>query len=149
MFDTTAISKILPHRWPMLLVDRITDIKIGQEVRGYKNVSISDQVFLGHFPDHPIYPGVLILEGMAQTGGVLAFLSMVEGENKVNPEEKVVYFTGIDEAKFKRPVRPGDRLEYLMQVVKNRGNMWVFAGSAYVDGSLAAQASLKAMIVDK
>lgn len=146
MFDVMHIQKILPHRYPFLLVDKITELEKSKVVKGYKNISISDHVFLGHFPDHPIYPGVLILEGMAQTGGVLAFESM---EDKVDPSTKVVYFTGIDEAKFRSPVRPGDRLDYVMEVVKNRGNMWVFKGSAYVDGNLCAEATLKAMIIDK
>lgn len=146
MIDIMQIQAILPHRYPLLLVDKITHLEIGKIVRGYKNISISDQVFQGHFPGHPIYPGVLILEGMAQTGGVLAFKSMDEA---VNPAEKVVYFTGIDRAKFRSPVRVGDRLEYEMSVIKNRGTMWIFDGKAFVDGSLVAEAELKAMIIDK
>lgn len=146
MFNVMQIQEILPHRYPFLLVDKITELEKGVVVRGYKNITISEQVFLGHFPNHPIYPGVLILEGMAQTGGVLAFESM---EDKVNPKEKVVYFTGIDKAKFRNPVRPGDRLEYEMRVVKNRGNLWIFEGKAFVDGALVAEAELKAMIMDK
>ncbi|TKX28398.1 3-hydroxyacyl-[acyl-carrier-protein] dehydratase FabZ [Campylobacter sp. MIT 12-5580] len=146
MIDVMQIQAILPHRYPFLLVDKITELKIGELVKGYKNVSISDQVFMGHFPDHPIYPGVLILEGMAQTGGVLAFESM---DDKVNPKEKVVYFTGIDKAKFRNPVRPGDKLDYEMCVVKNRGNLWIFEGKAFVEGALVAEAELKAMIIDK
>lgn len=140
------IQEILPHRYPFLLVDKITHLEKSVIVKGYKNISISDSIFTGHFPGHPIYPGVLILEGMAQTGGVLAFESMDE---KVNPKEKVVYFTGIDGAKFRNPVRPGDRLDYEMTVVKNRGNMWIFTGKAFVDGALVCEAELKAMIVDK
>ncbi|MBF7048540.1 3-hydroxyacyl-ACP dehydratase FabZ [Campylobacter volucris] len=146
MIDVMQIQKILPHRYPFLLVDKIVELKIKEVVKGYKNISISDHVFLGHFPDHPIYPGVLILEGMAQTGGVLAFESM---EDKVDPSSKVVYFTGIDKAKFRNPVKPGDRLDYEMRVVKNRGNMWIFEGKAFVDNQLVAEAELKAMIVDK
>ena len=146
MIDVMQIQKILPHRYPFLLVDKIVELKIKEVVRGYKNISISDHVFMGHFPDHPIYPGVLILEGMAQTGGVLAFESM---EDKVDPSSKVVYFTGIDNAKFRNPVKPGDRLDYEMSVVKNRGNMWIFQGKAFVDNQLVAEAELKAMIVDK
>ena len=115
-------------------------------MRGYKNISVSDQVFQGHFPGHPIYPGVLILEGMAQTGGVLAFKSMTQ---QVNPAEKVVYFTGIDKAKFRSPVRVGDRLDYEMSVVKNRGALWVFEGKAFVENALVAEAELKAMIMDR
>ncbi|ASQ29819.1 3-hydroxyacyl-[acp] dehydratase [Campylobacter avium LMG 24591] len=146
MMDAMQIQAILPHRYPFFLVDKITELKIGEVVRGYKNITINEQVFMGHFPGHPIYPGVLILEGMAQTGGVLAFESM---EDKVNPKEKVVYFTGIDKAKFRNPVRPGDRLDYEMQVIKNRGNMWIFQGKAFVDNALVAEAELKAMIMDK
>lgn len=146
MINVSQIQEILPHRYPFLLVDRIVDLKKNEIVKGYKNISISDPIFLGHFPDHPIYPGVLILEGMAQTGGVLAFESM---DDKVDPKSKVVYFTGIDGAKFRNPVRPGDRLDYEMKVVKNRGNMWVFKGQAFVDKNLVAEAELKAMIVDK
>ncbi|TXE87612.1 3-hydroxyacyl-ACP dehydratase FabZ [Campylobacter volucris] len=146
MIDVMQIQKILPHRYPFLLVDKIVELKIKEVVKGYKNISISDHVFLGHFPDHPIYPGVLILEGMAQTGGVLAFESM---EDKVDPSSKVVYFTGIDKAKFRNPVKPGDRLDYEMRVVKNRGNMWIFEGKAFVENQLVAEAELKAMIVDK
>ena len=144
--DAMQIQAILPHIYPFFLVDKITELKIGEVVRGYKNITINEQVFMGHFPGHPIYPGVLILEGMAQTGGVLAFESM---EDKVNPKEKVVYFTGIDKAKFRNPVRPGDRLDYEMQVIKNRGNMWIFQGKAFVDNALVAEAELKAMIMDK
>ncbi|WP_297193545.1 3-hydroxyacyl-ACP dehydratase FabZ [uncultured Campylobacter sp.] len=146
MMDAMQIQGILPHRYPFFLVDKITELKIGEVVRGYKNITINEQVFMGHFPGHPIYPGVLILEGMAQTGGVLAFESM---DDKVNPKEKVVYFTGIDKAKFRNPVRPGDRLDYEMTVVKNRGTLWIFEGKAFVDGSLVAEAELKAMIMDK
>lgn len=146
MMDAIQIQGILPHRYPFFLVDKITELKIGEVVRGYKNITINEQVFMGHFPGHPIYPGVLILEGMAQTGGVLAFESM---DDKVNPKEKVVYFTGIDKAKFRNPVRPGDRLDYEMTVVKNRGTLWIFEGKAFVDGSLVAEAELKAMIMDK
>ena len=146
MINVTQIQEILPHRYPFLLVDKITELKIGEIVKGYKNISISDPIFIGHFPNHPIYPGVLILESMAQTGGVLAFESM---DDKVDPKSKVVYFTGIDGAKFRNPVRPADRLDYEMQVVKNRGNLWVFKGRAFVDENLVAEAELKATIVDR
>ncbi len=115
--------------------------------KAYKNVSISEFVFQGHFPDHPIYPGVMILEGMAQAGGVLALKS-----SKLTQEEmknKVIYFMSIDKAKFRHPVRPGDRLEYELEVVKMRSNLITLDGKAYVDGKLCTQAELKAMIVDK
>lgn len=147
VLDVMAIQKILPHRVPFLLVDRITEIKQGEYVKGYKNISISEPVFAGHFPDHPIYPGVMILEGMAQTGAVLAFYDPNNTEGAF--ENKVVYFMSIDGAKFRKPIRPGDRLDYLLTLVKHKGNVWVFKGEAFVDNVLACEAELKAMVVDK
>ncbi|HHO42650.1 MAG TPA: 3-hydroxyacyl-ACP dehydratase FabZ [Epsilonproteobacteria bacterium] len=147
IYSVTDIQKILPHRYPFLLVDRITELKKEELVIGYKNISISEPVFQGHFPDHPIYPGVMILEGMAQAGGILAFESMEM--SKEEAAQKVVYFMSIDRAKFRSPVRPGDRLEYHMHVVKHKGSIWVLEGKAYVDGNLVSEAELKAMIVDK
>ena len=144
--DVLEIQEILPHRYPFLLVDRVESLEIGKEIRAYKNVSISEPVFQGHFPGHPIYPGVMILEGMAQAGGILAFAKTGDKEEIKN---KVFYFTGIDKAKFKRPVRPGDKLEYVVKVLKNRRSMWVFEGKAYVNNELASEAELKAMVVDK
>jgi 3-hydroxyacyl-[acyl-carrier-protein] dehydratase len=144
--DVLQTQEILPHRYPFLLVDSVESIEIGKEIKAYKNVSISEPVFQGHFPDHPIYPGVMILEGMAQAGGILAF---AESGNKEDIKNKVFYFTGIDRAKFKRPVRPGDKLEYVVTVLKHRRAMWVFDGKAYVNGELASEAELKAMVVDK
>ena len=146
--DITEIMKILPHRYPFLLVDRVNDIEVGKSIKAYKNITINEEVFLGHFPDHPIYPGVMIIEGLAQAGGILAFHSISE-EEQTNSNQKVVYFTAIDKCKFRTPVKPGDRLEYQIEVIKNRGAMWVFDAKAFVDGKLATQAELKAMIVDK
>jgi len=148
LYNVVEIQKILPHRFPFLLVDRITELKPSEFIKGYKNVSISEPVFQGHFPDHPIYPGVMILEGMAQAGGVLAFKSM--GEMTAEElEAKVVYFMSIDKAKFRAPVTPGDKLDYHISVMKNKGPVWQFEAKAYVDDKLVAQAELKAMIVDK
>ena len=147
MMDVVEIQKILPHRYPLLLIDRVTDIVNNEKLLGFKNVSIGEQVFEGHFPGHPIYPGVMILEGMAQAGGILAFKSMNMTEEEA--AEKVVYFMSIDKAKFRAPVRPGDRLEYDISVVKNKGAIWVLQGKAYVDGNLVSEAELKAMVVDK
>ncbi len=146
--DVTQISEILPHRYPFLLVDRITDVNLNEGIEGYKNISISDQVFLGHFPGHPIYPGVLIIEGMAQAGGVLAFLSAA-GDDQKAFADKVVYFMSIDKAKFRQPVKPGDKLIYKMRVIKHKGAIWSLEGKAYVDEKLVAEAELMAMIVDK
>ncbi len=147
MMDVVEIQKILPHRYPLLLIDRVTDIVNNEKLLGFKNVSIGEQVFEGHFPGHPIYPGVMILEGMAQAGGILAFKSMDMTEEEA--AEKVVYFMSIDKAKFRNPVRPGDRLEYEISVVKHKGAIWVLQGKAYVDGNLVSEAELKAMVVDK
>jgi len=148
IIDVVEIQKILPHRYPFLLIDRVTSLSEGESLVGYKNVSISEPVFEGHFPGHPIYPGVMILEGMAQAGGILAFKSMGDlTEEEV--KNKVVYFMSIDKAKFRNPVRPGDKLEYHVKVLKHKANIWVLEGKAYVDGVLASEAELKAMIVDK
>jgi 3-hydroxyacyl-[acyl-carrier-protein] dehydratase len=149
LYDITDIQKILPHRYPMLLVDRITDLEKGTSIEGYKNISISDQVFQGHFPGHPIYPGVMILEGMAQAGGILAFKSLEDADQKDALENKVVYFMSIDKAKFRAPVKPGDKLVYKIEVSKHRGAVWQFEAKAFVDEKIVSQAQLKAMIVDK
>jgi len=147
MIDVVEIQKILPHRFPFLLVDRVTELNTNESLTGYKNVTIGEQIFEGHFPGHPIYPGVMILEGMAQAGGILAFKSMdLTEEDAAN---KVVYFMSIDGAKFRNPVRPGDRLEYRMKVIKHKGAIWILEGKAYVDDKLVSEAELKAMIVDK
>ncbi len=147
-FNVVEIQKILPHRYPFLLLDRVTGLEKGKYIEGYKNVSISEPVFQGHFPDHPIYPGVMIIEGMAQAGGVLAFKSYNEDEQK-DIENKVVYFMSIDKAKFRSPVTPGDRLVYKLSVIKHRGAIWQLDAKAFVDDKLVAEAQLKAMIVDK
>lgn len=148
MIDVVEIQKILPHRYPFLLIDRVCELEAGKSVKAYKNVTIGEQIFQGHFPGHPIYPGVMIIEGMAQAGGILAFKS-VEDTSNMSIENKVVYFMSIDRAKFRNPVRPGDRLEYRLEVLKHKGNIWVLDGQAYVDDKLVAEAELKAMIVDK
>ena len=147
MFDVMQIQKILPHRYPFLLVDRVIDMVESKSIVAYKNVSISEPVFQGHFPDHPIYPGVMILEGMAQAGGILAFKSSNMSDEEI--ENKVVYFMSIDRAKFRNPVRPGDKLEYKIEVLKMRKTLIVLDGKAYVGDKLIAEAELKAMIVDK
>jgi len=148
LFDVVEIQKILPHRYPFLLVDRITKLEKSASIEGYKNVSISEPIFQGHFPDHPIYPGVMIIEGMAQAGGVLAFQSY-DTENQQEMDNKVVYFMSIDKAKFRSPVTPGDQLIYKLTVLKQRGAVWQLDAKAFVDDKLVAEAELKAMIVDK
>jgi 3-hydroxyacyl-[acyl-carrier-protein] dehydratase len=148
LYDVVEIQKILPHRYPFLLLDRVTKIEKGVSIEAFKNVSISEPIFQGHFPDHPIYPGVMIIEGMAQAGGVLAFKSSSEEEQE-EAANKVVYFMSIDKAKFRSPVTPGDQLVYKLTVLKQRGAIWQLDAKAYVDDKLVAQAELKAMIVDK
>ena len=145
VFDVEQIQKMIPHRYPFLLVDRITDVKNGEFVEGYLNTSITNQVFQGHFPGHPIYPGVLIIEGMAQTGAILPFTVM----DKDELNDKVVYFMSIDKAKFRKPVKPGDKLVYKVSTIKHRGKIWQLKGEAYVDGELVSEAELKAMIMGK
>ena len=147
IMDVMEIQEILPHRYPFLLVDRVTDIVSNETLIAYKNVSISENVFQGHFPGHPIYPGVMILEGMAQAGGILAFKSM--DMSKEEAATKVVYFMSIDKAKFRAPVKPGDRLEYRISVIKHKGAIWMLKGEAFVDDKMVSEAELKAMIVDK
>ncbi len=147
MLDVVEIQKILPHRYPFLLIDRVTQMNEGKDIIGYKNVSISEPVFEGHFPGHPIYPGVMILEGMAQAGGILALKSSGLTDEEI--KSKVIYFMSIDGAKFRVPVKPGDKLEYRIEVLKLRKTLIVLGGKAFVDDKLVAEAELKAMVVDK
>ena len=147
MLDVVEIQKILPHRYPFLLVDKVLSMTEKESIVAYKNVSISEPVFQGHFPDHPIYPGVMILEGMAQAGGILALKS--SGLTSEEIKQKVIYFMSIDGAKFRSPVKPGDRLEYRIGVKKLRKTLIVLDAKAYVDDVLVTEAELKAMVVDK
>ena len=141
--NTLEIMKLLPHRYPFLLVDRIIRFEAGTGVTGIKNVTINEPFFEGHFPDHPIMPGVLILEAMAQVGGVYALLAKEVGENQVP------YFVGIDNAKFRKPVLPGDVLKLELTLLKARRGIYHFSGKAMVDGKLVAEAELKATFADK
>ena len=140
--DISEILKILPHRYPFLLIDRIIGFEAGKSAKGIKNVTINEPFFQGHFPGHPIMPGVLILEAMAQVGGILAFKS-------ANVSNKVVYFMGIDKARFRKPVLPGDVLTLSLEVAKTRGNIWSFRAEAHTDSKLAAEAELMATIVER
>ncbi|HBG46591.1 MAG TPA: 3-hydroxyacyl-[acyl-carrier-protein] dehydratase FabZ [Deltaproteobacteria bacterium] len=142
MIDTREIMNILPHRYPFLLIDRILELDPGKSARGLKNVTINEPFFTGHFPGHPIMPGVLIIEAMAQVGGVLAFKS-------ADVSNKVVYFMGIDKARFRKPVVPGDTIEFALNVTKCRGTIWAFKGEAFVAGALVAEAELLATIMEK
>ncbi len=143
MFDIARIMASLPHRYPFLLVDRILEVEGDRRVVGLKNVSINEPFFQGHFPAHPIMPGVLIVEAMAQTGGVL-MLSQLD-----DPDSKVVYFMALDDVKFRRPVVPGDQLRMEVDVVQNRGSTVRLAGKAFVEGQLVAEAGMLARVVDR
>lgn len=143
VLNTLDIMKLLPHRYPFLLVDRITEFEDGKRIVGTKNVTINEPFFQGHFPGHPIMPGVLILEAMAQVGGIYAFLAKQVGENQVT------YFLGIDRAKFRKPVLPGDVLQLDMELLKTRRGIFCFKGKALVDGKLVAEAELKATFMDQ
>jgi len=138
------IIRILPHRYPFLLVDRITEMEAGKRVVGLKNVTANEPFFEGHFPGNPIMPGVLILEAMAQVGGVLALLSVPGALD--DKEKSGVYFMAIDKAKFRRPVVPGDQLRLELEALCTGSRVWKMAGKAFVGEALAAQAELTAAI---
>jgi 3-hydroxyacyl-[acyl-carrier-protein] dehydratase len=144
------IKKIIPHRYPFLMIDRIENLVDGKSCVAFKNVSNNDWFFTGHFPDYPIMPGVLIIEAMAQAAGVLAFSTLMK-EGILQPgESKFVYFTSIEQVKFKRPVFPGDTLKINVALSQRRGNkFWKFTGSGYVGDELADTAEFMAMIPDE
>ena len=141
--DLQDILKILPHRYPFLLIDRITEMVRTKRIVALKNVTVNEPFFQGHFPTFPIMPGVLVVEAMAQAGGVLLLTEFPDRE------QKLLLFTGIDKAKFRRPVVPGDTLEYHMTKIRRRGNMWWFRGEAKVAGQVVAEAELGALLVDE
>ncbi len=141
--DILRIMDVLPHRYPFLMIDRIIDMREGRQAIGIKNVTINEPFFQGHFANRPVMPGVLIIEAMAQTA--VALVALAEG---INPKDKMAFFMSIDNARFRRPVVPGDRLEIPVELVKTRGAVWKFHGRALVDGELAAEANFAAMAVD-
>jgi 3-hydroxyacyl-[acyl-carrier-protein] dehydratase len=141
--DSVELMTLLPHRHPFLLIDRLTDVVLGESATGIKGVTMNEHFFLGHFPGRPIMPGVLIVEAMAQTAGALVVKSMGGP-----PSGKLVYFMSVDNCKFRRPVLPGSLLRIPVVKERNRGAVWKFAGKALVDGHLMAEASFTAMIVD-
>ncbi len=143
MAEIQDIMKVLPHRYPFLLVDRILEVEPGKRIVGLKNVTINEPFFPGHFPGHPVMPGVLIVEAMAQTGGMM-LMDAVE-----DPESKVVYFMSLDNVKFRKPVVPGDQLRMELEMLKFRGKTCRMRGVAYVEGQPVAEAEMMAAIMDR
>lgn len=138
------ILKILPHRYPFLLVDKILECKLGESIKGFKNVTINEPFFQGHFPGQPIMPGVLILEAMAQVGGILAYLS-----NEEEMKNRLFYFIGLDRVRFRKTVVPGDQIIFDLTMLKRKMKMYIMAGRATVDGKLVAEAELMAAMSDE
>ena len=141
MLNVMDIQKILPHRYPFLLVDRVIEIEPNKKAVGIKNVTFNEPFFQGHFPGNPIMPGVLVVEAMAQVSGILAMHEGAKGRS--------VYFMSIDKAKFRKPVVPGDQLRFEATVLQKRNNVWKFAGQTLVDGKVVAEAEFKAMISEE
>ena len=137
--DIVEILNTLPHRYPFVMVDKIVSMEIGNEIVGLKNVTINEPFFQGHFPGRPVMPGVLILEGMAQVGGIMAFYS-----NPAAIGEKLLFFAGIDKARFRRPVVPGDQLILKLQLVRPKRSLMMMAGQAFVGDKIVAEAELMA-----
>lgn len=142
--DISRVMQMIPHRYPMLLVDRVVDMRRDQSAVGIKNVTINEPYFQGHFPTRPVMPGVMIIESMAQTAAVLVV-------HTLGPESegKLVYFMTVDDARFRRPVVPGDRMHIHVTRDRRRGNVWKFSAKVMVDDQLAAEASFAAMILDR
>ncbi|WP_322517045.1 3-hydroxyacyl-ACP dehydratase FabZ [Rhodopseudomonas palustris] len=141
--DINTILKTLPHRFPFLLIDRVRNIREDHSGIGVKNVTFNEPAFQGHFPERPVFPGVLMIEGMAQTAGVIGIMSVTGTE-----KPRAVYFLTIDKCKFRKPVLPGDTIEYHMKSIGRRKTMWWFHGDAIVDGQTVAEADVGAMLTD-
>ncbi len=142
--DIAKILESIPHRYPLLLVDKVRDIELGKKAVGIKNVTFNEPHFMGHFPGHPVMPGVLIIEAMAQTAALL-----VTAAPDFDSSNKLVYFMSIDAVKFRKPVVPGDVLELHVEVVQNRGNVWKMSAVGIVEGQKVTEAQFSAMIFDK
>jgi len=138
IMDIEAIREHLPHRYPFLLVDRVVDLELGKRIEAYKNLSINEPFFDGHFPDNPVFPGVLLVEAMAQAAGILGFKSM----GKTPADGSIYYLVGVDNLRFKRPCVPGDRVHLHAEIVSERRGIWKFAVRAEVDGQICASATI-------
>jgi 3-hydroxyacyl-[acyl-carrier-protein] dehydratase len=144
MMDIQEIQALLPHRYPFLLVDRVVEIVPGQKIVAFKNVTMNEPFFNGHFPGHPVMPGVLILEALAQASAILAYKT----EN-MDPTRSVSYLMGVDGARFRKPVVPGDRLQLNVEVLRHKGAVWKTKGTATVEGTRVAEGEFLATVVDK
>jgi len=144
-YDMERLQRLLPHRYPFLMVDRIIDVDADNSAVGIKAVTVNEPHFLGHFPGRPVMPGVLLIEGIAQTAG--AICSAIIG-SRPDGSPPLVYFMSVDQAKFRRPVVPGDVVEYHVKKLRHRGGVWKFAGEARVDGQKVAEAVVTAMVVE-
>ena len=144
LIDINQIMKMIPHRYPLLLVDRVLEIELDKSIVGLKNVTMNEQFFQGHFPDEPVMPGVLIIEAMAQTAAILTVKTIGD-----DVTDKLVYFMSIDGAKFRRKIVPGDSVHLHVKKDRHRGPVWRFKAEAFVDGQLCAEATITAMIADK
>jgi 3-hydroxyacyl-[acyl-carrier-protein] dehydratase len=142
--DVMRIQQMIPHRYPFLMIDRVVELMADKSAVGIKNVTIGEPYFQGHFPTRPVMPGVLMIEAMAQTAGVLVVHTLGP-----TAEGKLVYFMSVDDARFRKPVVPGDTLRIHVEKERNRGNVWKFRGEARVNGTLVAEATFAAMIVDR
>ena len=138
VMDVKEIREYLPHRYPFLLVDRVTELNLGESIVAYKNVTVNEPFFNGHFPDHPVMPGVLVIEAMAQAAGILGFKTM----DKTPQDGSIYYFVGSDKLRFKRPVVPGDKLQLDAAIVSEKRGIWKFDCRASVDGQLVASATI-------
>jgi len=139
LLNIEEIREIIPHRYPFLLVDRVTEINENESIKGYKNITFNEMVFQGHFPQQAVFPGVLIIEALAQLGAVLVL-------RRFPKEKRMAYFAGIEKAKFKRQVVPGDRLDLELKVVRERATFVIMEGKAFVDGQLAAEAIMSSAL---
>jgi 3-hydroxyacyl-[acyl-carrier-protein] dehydratase len=138
VLDVSEIREYLPQRYPMLMVDRVTELNLGESIVAYKNISVNEEIFQGHFPDLPVFPGVLIIEAMAQAAGILGFKTM----DKKPQDGSIYYFVGSDNVRFKRPVVPGDRLMLEARIVSEKRGIWKFDCKATVEGQLVSKATI-------
>ncbi|MHB1214800.1 MAG: 3-hydroxyacyl-ACP dehydratase FabZ [Thiobacillus sp.] len=145
IMEIEQVMQYLPHRYPFLLIDRVVELELGKSITAIKNVTINEPFFSGHFPVSPVMPGVLILEAMAQAAGILSFKT----KNYTPEQIGVIYFAGIDNARFKKPVKPGDQLVLKAEIVREMRGIWKYTGRAEVDGVLVAEADLMATLRDK